>query len=406
VPAAYVRMERLPLTPNGKLDRKALPQPEADAYGAREYEAPVGAVEEKIASIWAEVLKVQRVGRHDNFFELGGHSLLIQRAVNLLAQKNIKILLADLFECPTPKLLADRIASSAGRTSSDRPICIRKGGLEPPLFLAHEGLGGFAYAQALVQYLDTDIPVYALSPQAADEPPLRTVGALATRMVRMLRTVQPKGPFRVAGWSFGGLLAYEIARQLMDAGEEVEFVGLIDTNHPSRNQSSKIFGDTFEDKKMLLLAIESFAVALSEPAAENHKLALIEMTSQSAAMEFPDLLKAAQDMSLLPSDWMDFTSTQVRQILARSHLFNLAYLSYSARCIAIPVYLFLAKENRETAPFRGWSECLPEDQIRAVYTGGTHFSMMQPPHVKLLGRTISTAIRNSSKEMNGRESLV
>jgi thioesterase domain-containing protein len=104
-------------------------------------------------------------------------------------------------------------------------------------------------------------------------------------------------------------------------------------------------------------------------------------------------------MSLLPRDWMDLTSTQVRQILVRSYLFNLAYLGYSARCIAIPVYLFLATEERETAPFRGCSEYLPEDKIRAVYTGGTHFSMMQPPHVKLLGRARSTAIRNSSQEM-------
>ena len=158
---------------------------------------------------------------------------------------------------------------------------------------------------------------------------------------------------------------------------------------------------------MLLLAIKDFAVGLLDPeAAENHKLALIELTSQSTAMEFPDLLKAAQQMSLLPRDWTDFTSTQVREILARSHLFNLAYLSYSTRCIAIPVYLFLAKENRETAPFRGWNECLPEDKIRAVYTGGTHFSMMQEPHVKLLGQTLSTAVRNSSREMSKGESHV
>ena len=76
VPAAYVRLESLPLTPNGKLDRKALPAPDTDAYSSRGYEPPQGEVETKLAAIWADVLKLDRMGRHDNFFALGGHSLL------------------------------------------------------------------------------------------------------------------------------------------------------------------------------------------------------------------------------------------------------------------------------------------------------------------------------------------
>src|SRR4029077_14102074 len=75
VPSAYVQLESLPLTANGKLDRKALPSPEGGAAGVRGYEAPVGEIETALAAIWAELLKVKRVGRHDNFFALGGHSL-------------------------------------------------------------------------------------------------------------------------------------------------------------------------------------------------------------------------------------------------------------------------------------------------------------------------------------------
>ena len=79
VPAAYVPLETLPLTPNGKADRKALPAPDDSAYARRTYEAPQGEVEETLARIWSEVLRVERVSRHDNFFELGGHSLLALR---------------------------------------------------------------------------------------------------------------------------------------------------------------------------------------------------------------------------------------------------------------------------------------------------------------------------------------
>lgn len=100
VPAAYVRLEKLPLTPNGKLDRKALPAPESDAYGTRDYEEPVGEIERTVAAIWAEVLKVERVGRRDNFFELGGHSLLSVRVIANMRRAGLEVDLQTLFATP------------------------------------------------------------------------------------------------------------------------------------------------------------------------------------------------------------------------------------------------------------------------------------------------------------------
>jgi amino acid adenylation domain-containing protein len=110
VPAAYVRLESLPLTPNGKLDRKALLAPESDAYSTRGYEPPEGETETKLAEIWAEVLKLDRVGRHDNFFELGGHSLLAVRVVTRIWEMfSAEASIRDLFEYPELPLLADHI---------------------------------------------------------------------------------------------------------------------------------------------------------------------------------------------------------------------------------------------------------------------------------------------------------
>jgi len=110
VPAAYVRLESLPLTPNGKLDRKALPAPEADAYASRGYVPPLGEIETKLAAIWAEVLKLDRVGRYDNFFSLGGNSLLAVRVLTRLRQElSVEVAIRDLFAYPVLASLAKQI---------------------------------------------------------------------------------------------------------------------------------------------------------------------------------------------------------------------------------------------------------------------------------------------------------
>jgi acyl carrier protein len=113
VPAAYVRLEWLPLTANGKLDRKALPIPDTEAYGVRGYEEPVGETETTLAGIWAEVLKVERVGRHDNFFALGGHSLLAIKLVLRIQQDvGIKIDLWEVFEFTRLSALAAQMRTA------------------------------------------------------------------------------------------------------------------------------------------------------------------------------------------------------------------------------------------------------------------------------------------------------
>ncbi|HEX3682331.1 MAG TPA: amino acid adenylation domain-containing protein, partial [Bryobacteraceae bacterium] len=118
VPAAYVSLAKLPLTPNGKLDRKALPAPDSDAYLTRGYEAPVGAVESTVARIWAEVLKLERVGRNDNFFELGGHSLLAVTVIERMRAAALPVDVRALFAAPTLKGLAEAIGSTEARSES------------------------------------------------------------------------------------------------------------------------------------------------------------------------------------------------------------------------------------------------------------------------------------------------
>ncbi|WP_346833897.1 amino acid adenylation domain-containing protein [Pseudomonas koreensis] len=111
VPAAYVRLPALPLTANGKLDRKALPEPDQDAWLSREYAAPQGPVETALAQVWAEVLQVEQVGRHDNFFELGGHSLLAVNLIERMRQLGLSTDVRVLFSQPTLAALAAAVGS-------------------------------------------------------------------------------------------------------------------------------------------------------------------------------------------------------------------------------------------------------------------------------------------------------
>jgi amino acid adenylation domain-containing protein len=125
VPSAYVQLPSLPLTVNGKLDRTRLPVPDLYAYPARQYEAPQGDTETRIASIWAAILKLEMVGRNDNFFELGGHSLLASLVVSRIRnQFQLEVPLRTIFDAPTVRAVAERVDQIAqcSRLSPSRQI--------------------------------------------------------------------------------------------------------------------------------------------------------------------------------------------------------------------------------------------------------------------------------------------
>jgi arthrofactin-type cyclic lipopeptide synthetase C len=257
VPAAFVCIPALPLTRNGKLDRAALPAPGDDAVARREYQPPQGKVEEVLAGIWSGLLGVDRVGRHDNFFDLGGHSLLGVRLVSRLrAALGIDLPLSKVFAAPVLADLAlvagaaaparrppitrrprpgagsaDVIPRHHPENSGHQAVPIRRTGTATPLFLAHDGAGSYRYASTLAEFLDGDIPVYGLPPVPPGDPQLRTIEGMAARMVRMVREVQPEGPYRVAGWGTGGTLAYEMAVQLIGQDQPVGFVGMLNTTY-------------------------------------------------------------------------------------------------------------------------------------------------------------------------------
>jgi amino acid adenylation domain-containing protein len=395
VPVAYVALAAIPLTPNGKLDKKGLPAPQAEAYAVCRYEPPQGEIETALARIWSKVLKVERIGRNDNFFRLGGHSFVTIQVVNLLAKENIKILSLDLFAHPTIESLAAKIELQGGHTSADHAVCIRKGGLEAPLFLVHDGLGELVYGPALSSCVDVGIPIYGLPAAPLDHAPMRTMEGMAIRMVRMIREVQPAGPYRLSGWSFGGVLAYEIATQLIGADQVVEFLGLFDSTYlPGIQKWSAPLAGKFDCKNILWELVERRTH--NDPASRIDQTLQAAMARARAAapdMDLPTLIRTCQEMSFTPPDWDHLKAEQIEQILLRIRSYHLALFAYSPQRIPVLAHLFTAQDN-SFLPFLGWNAVLPENQIRAIPVQGTHVSMMATPNIEMLGQAVSCAIRN------------
>jgi len=194
-------------------------------------------VEATLAEWWRELLGVEQVGIDNDFFDLGGHSLVAVRLFSKIKKTyRLDFGLATLFEARTIRLLA-RLIRTAGTPSEVRPrqwsslVPIQTEGGAPPLFLV-SGLGGNVLNfQNLARYLGRDQPVYALQPQGLDgqRPFLTRVEDMAAYYIREIRTLQPNGPYRLAGYSFGGFVTFEMARQLRAKGEEAGLVALLDT---------------------------------------------------------------------------------------------------------------------------------------------------------------------------------
>lgn len=238
-PSAIVLLDEIPRTCGGKIDPSRLPLPTVGDEGAgfTNSGAPKSITEGKIARFWSEVLNIASPSVKANFFEIGGQSF---QAVSLFAKLEnefkVKLPLALLLKHPTIEELARVVDGGDGETLWSTLVPIQPSGSRPPLFLVHGAGGNVLLFHALADRLSPDYPVYGLQSKGLDgkSQPLHTIEEMAREYLREVRSIQPNGPYHLGGYCLGGTIAYEMAQLLVQQGERVALLAMLDTYNYSR----------------------------------------------------------------------------------------------------------------------------------------------------------------------------
>lgn len=242
VPARVHVQEQLPCNAHGKVDRPVLLDLDEktsvsrrDSGGAQATAKPENLLECELLELWRSMLRAPDLRVNDNFFECGGHSLLALELFGEMERKlGCKLRLAALLDFPTVRLLAQAIQSGGGQSSHRSLVQIQGRGSSRPLYCIHAHGGHVLFYRDLARRLGDEQPVYGLQAPSLDgeAPPLETVEAMASAYLSEIRRTQPAGPYRLAGCCAGGIIALEMAKQLMKAGQKIDLLVLIETNAP------------------------------------------------------------------------------------------------------------------------------------------------------------------------------
>ncbi|MBK1882383.1 amino acid adenylation domain-containing protein [Luteolibacter pohnpeiensis] len=241
-PDRFLAVDRMPVNANGKIDVKLLPRPKQ--RDASVHQMPEGAVEIRLGELWEELLGIEEIARDDDFFEAGGNSLMALRMFSRIRRDlGVSLPLSTLLKARTIRLLSTLIEAGAHPDEipstpalADHLVEVQGNGELPPIFAIHGGDGGILFYRELANRLPDDRPFYAIeSPDlgSSEVIELESIEQTAAKYIELIRATRPNGPYLLAGYSYGGVMAYEMARQLSDAGENVPFLALFDTVNPA-----------------------------------------------------------------------------------------------------------------------------------------------------------------------------
>jgi len=234
IPSEFSLLKELPLTPSGKVDRQLLASTACLPLRTEgSYVRPTTPLEWQIAEIWQELLDVRPVGTQHDFFELGGDSLLVVQMIDRIEEcLGLRVPLAALDFRLTVENVAQALVDSNRAEFRSPLVALQRAGTRKPFFFLHgDYAGGGFYCRRLVPHLGEEQPFYAILPHGLDGGPIpRSIGAMAADRLRVLLDFQPTGPYVLGGYCNGGLVAFEMARQMEERGLKVDLVFIIDAS--------------------------------------------------------------------------------------------------------------------------------------------------------------------------------
>ena len=384
IPTRWALVEDFKLSERGKLDRRQLPEPTLTASAHSSSAPPATPTEKRIASLWSGLLGVENIGRDESFFELGGHSLAaLQLFASISREWKIRIPMAILIQAPTPRMLGEIIDNeSNGHGSPRQPrsivVPIRPEGHLPPLFCIHGGDGGVFFYRDLAGYLPPGRPLLAIeSPALAIDGKVRpvTVEETAAIYLAAIREHQKEGPYHLAGYSYGGLLVFEIVHQLLSEGQSVAFFGMVDTVNPAttvKTYSLLERGRVFWKSQKHLSISSKICNLLAR--ARDGVTTNIRVRNETNCARNAGITEPHSEIRMLQVREANWESTQL----------------YQPRHLDCHIILFRSRETDDKFDIPddyGWSSVV--ESLDIVEVEGEHLEMFAPQHVSTLAREIN-----------------
>ncbi len=377
VPQRFVGRDSIARTRHGKIDReRMLGQIEREA--STRPVAPISSdlqfeddIHQQLAEAWQRILDRPRIGLDDEFFDWGGDSLRAMELASFIERRwKVQIELSRLLSHSTIRRLARWIKDGQQAETSSCLVPLQPQGTKRPLFCIHPGGGNVVCYAPLSRELGNDQPLYGIRAPGveAGEKPLKTVEEMATEYIRLMQTVQPNGPYAIAGWSFGGIVAYEMACQLESMGQHPSFVGVIDGS-------------------------PVYSIAVLREIFPNSEISLARINEAHADQYFDHFQAAAAGAMLVPVGASRDHTHRVLQLFASTMR---AAVDYRAKSLDATMTLMVAKEKMGKSkydPYQDWKRSC--DTIDLHRVPGSHINMMQQPYVKSLARALRKQLHRS-----------